>query len=672
MDASGAALVAVDTTGRVAELSGGATRFGFRPDEDLGDWWRLNVAETWGPATLSDLLAPRPDADTKVRLRTGQLLRITARPAPASDGDTVVLSLLDVTAEVSGARELAEAEARLADTEQLAHLGSFTWQPSIGVAHWSDEMVRVFGYDPIDAPWVRGASPAAAFSARIHPEDRDSVLADWRAAAAAGKSGVTSYRIVRPGGETRWLVGRTRPVLDESGKLLRVVGTVQDVTEEHEAAEALQHLALHDALTALPNRVLFMDRLSHALDRRARAGAKLAVLFCDVDHFKWVNDSLGHDAGDRLLVELGRRLSLIVRPGDTVGRLGGDEFGVLCEDLASDLVPAALAERIRAAVSVPFDVGGAELAPTISIGIAVAAAYGPDGPDAVLRQADAAMYRAKERGRDRVESFDDGMRVRAMQRVRTETELRHGIERAEVEPWYQPYVELSSGVLVGAEALARWHHPERTLVYPAAFVAVAEETGLIVTLGEAILERAVMDASSWPRGEIGPLTVSVNLSARQLLSPDLPGAVRRALAEAQLDPSRLCLEITESVLLSDSDQSSQAVASLRDLGVRIAVDDFGTGYSSLTYLRRFSLDVLKIDKSFVAGIAQDPADRSIVAATIQLARDLGLVTVAEGVETEAQATDLAAMGCQYGQGFLWSPAVPATAFCHLLAARPAP
>jgi diguanylate cyclase (GGDEF)-like protein len=437
-----------------------------------------------------------------------------------------------------------------------------------------------------------------------------------------------------------------------------VAGQLGTVIERKRAQERLAHQALHDPLTELPNRALFLDRLALALARLRRRKSSMAVLFADVDRFKLVNDSLGHDAGDRLLVALSRRLRDVLRPGDTLARFGGDEFAVLCED-----VPEADAEgivaRMMEALAEPFTTGGRELFVSMSVGIAMA--QDPDQrAEALLRDADAAMYLAKDRGRARFEVFDEAMRDQSTERLVLENALRRAPERGELRALYQPIVRLADGSMVAAEALVRWAHPERGLLTAAQFVPLAEETGIIVPVGGWVLEEACRQAATWLGDGKAP-AVSVNLSALQLNRSDLVDTVDRALKDSGLNPDRLWLEITESVLMEDADTAVAALERLRGLGVHLCVDDFGTGYSSLAYLRRFPVDALKVDRSFVAGLGKDPEDSAIVEAVVSMAHSLRLSVVAEGVETDEQLARLRDLGCELAQGFYFAAPVPPSA-----------
>jgi diguanylate cyclase (GGDEF)-like protein/PAS domain S-box-containing protein len=436
------------------------------------------------------------------------------------------------------------------------------------------------------------------------------------------------------------------------------------VIERKRAHERLAHQALHDPLTELPNRALFLDRLALAQARLRRRPASMAVLFADVDRFKVVNDSLGHDAGDRLLVSVARRLRDVLRPGDTLARFGGDEFAVLCEDVPAGDV-AGIVERMMTALAEPFAVGRREVFVSLSVGIAFA--RDPDQrPESLLRDADAAMYLAKDRGRARYEVFDEAMRDQSTERLLLENALRRAPERGELRALYQPIVRLADGAMIAAEALVRWVHPERGFLEASQFVPMAEETGIIVPIGGWVLAEACRQAASWLGNGQAP-AVSVNLSARQLNRADLVDTVDAALSSSGLLPDRLWLEITESVLMEDADAAVAELERLRALGVHLSVDDFGTGYSSLAYLRRFPVDALKVDRSFVAGLGEDPEDSAIVEAVVSMAHSLGLSVVAEGVETEEQLARLRDLGCESAQGFYFAAPVPSSALDPLSA-----
>jgi diguanylate cyclase (GGDEF)-like protein/PAS domain S-box-containing protein len=444
----------------------------------------------------------------------------------------------------------------------------------------------------------------------------------------------------------------------ETDQGLLVSAAIRDVTERKRAEDAIAHQALHDSLTGLPNRMLLDERLAHALTRCRSIGSSVAVLFIDVDRFKLINDGRGHSVGDRLLGVLAQRLSDAVRPGDIVARFGGDEFVVVMEDVRNPREPSVLAERLARTLAQPVDLGDTNVTVTASIGVAVSGE--DDNPESLLRDADAAMYRAKEEGRDRRVTFDATMREYVRNRLDLESALRAALAQGETSAYYQPILSLNGSHTVGVEALARWPHAELGILLPDRFVPLAEESGLIVPLGAAVLHQACAQLARWHQSpQLRSLALSVNFSARQLLSSELVPGVRDALADSGVPPHRLCIEITESVLLDDFDASSRALKALKDLGVRIAVDDFGTGYSSLTYLKRFPLDVLKIDQAFVAGLGTRAEDRAIVTGIVDLAHAFGLTTVAEGIENVDQLRALEALGCQLGQGFYWSPPLAA-------------
>ena len=421
----------------------------------------------------------------------------------------------------------------------------------------------------------------------------------------------------------------------------------RNVTGTKETERQLAHQALHDALTGLANRVLFMDRLDQALARLQRNASPLALLFVDLDHFKVVNDSLGHGAGDEVLVQAAERLRRALRPSDTIARFGGDEFVVLCEDAAGRKEAEEIAARIADALARPFRVGDQDVVLTASTGIVIANDTHTDA-GALLRDADTAMYRAKERGRANSQVFDNSMRMRAVQRLELETALRRAIETEQLRVLYQPQVRLSDGATVSYEALVRWAHPERGLIDPADFIPIAEESGLIIPLGDWVLRHVVANMSR----SAGLLPVSVNVSPRQLADPDFVDNVHDAIRTGGIEPSALCLEVTESALFAEPDNALLRLGALRALGVRLAIDDFGIGFSSLWHLRQVpEVDLLKIDRAFISEIGRNRKDAAIVGAVIVLAGSLGMDVVAEGIETEEQADELRGMGADFGQGW---------------------
>ena len=466
-------------------------------------------------------------------------------------------------------------------------------------------------------------------------------------------------RYIRPDGSSVWAALSVSLVRDTTGQPLYTIGQLEDITERKALADQLAHDAAHDLMTGLLNRASFTLRVTAALE--ASDDRKVAVLFIDLDHFKVINDSLGHALGDELVETMAERLRTTLRPGSTVARFGGDEFVVLCEDLADDDAALAVARRLLAAVAEPVALSTQEVFVTASIGVAIAA---PDAtPDTLLRDADAAMYRAKNTGRARAVLFERDLQDTVAAAFRTGTDLHRALERDELVVHYQPIANLRSGRVVGFEALLRWNHPERGLVAPSEFIPLAEETGLIVPIGAWMLEAALRQLGHWQdvrdaNGRRGKLAMNVNVSPRQLADPILPRTVARVLRETGVDPDSVCLELTENALMQEQ-SAGDALAALRRLGVHISIDDFGTGYSSLAYLKQFPVTALKIDRTFIAGLGADVEDTSIVEAIVTLAHALGLIAVAEGLETPAQLEALRMIGCDYAQGFLLGRPLPA-------------
>jgi diguanylate cyclase (GGDEF)-like protein len=419
----------------------------------------------------------------------------------------------------------------------------------------------------------------------------------------------------------------------------------------------LAHQALHDQLTGLPNRALFLDRLGVALERARRSGAQLAVLFLDFDNFKQINDSRGHAAGDRLLAIAGERLSGLLRPMDTVARFGGDEFTFLFEDLTSEREVVLIADRICQAARQPIEIDGVELSVTVSVGIAMVAEPSVS-PETVLREADAAMYRAKAQGRSCYELFDEDSRRRAIERIDLEAAVRQAIERRELRVHYQPSLVLDdSREVTSVEALVRWQHPSRGLIAAREFMPVAEDVGLVIPIGRFVIEHALERLAHW-RARRPDMTLSLNISLRQLHDPALPAALQAALAASELDPTAICLEIPESAVAEDPETAIDALERLKATGVRIALDDFGSGASSLSRLRELPVDELKLHESFIAPVGSAPEDASVVGALVELGHSLGLAVVAEGVEHESQIEQLRELGCDAAQGYAIGPPVP--------------
>jgi diguanylate cyclase (GGDEF)-like protein/PAS domain S-box-containing protein len=448
--------------------------------------------------------------------------------------------------------------------------------------------------------------------------------------------------------------------------LQSLANVLADGLQRQATEDDIRHRALHDSLTGLPNRVLFLDRLGQALARLPRRDSLAAILFLDLDRFKLINDSLGHQVGDELLAAVAPRLTQALRSSDTVARFGGDEFGILLEDVSGEHDAIEMASRIAGVFARPFVLAGSEHFITTSIGIALA--RGGELPEELIRDADAAMYRAKERGRARYEVFDELMRGRVIARLRVENDLRRALERDELRLDYQPVISLSDGTIVSLEALLRWDHPTRGLISPAEFIPIAEESGLIEPIGRWVLERACRQAATWYRSrpDAAPVGVSVNLSAIEVTRRSTPQAVEEILRGTRLLPELLSLEITERVMLRDADGLSEVLDALKAIGVQLVLDDFGTGYSSLGYLTRLPLDAIKIDRSFVDGLGVESCDSAITEAIIAMSRALSLEVVAEGVETAVQADELARLGCRLAQGFLFAGPLPPATITRLL------
>jgi diguanylate cyclase (GGDEF)-like protein/PAS domain S-box-containing protein len=570
----------------------------------------------------------------------GEVLGVNELDDPVLAG--IILSTRDVSERRHAEQALLESEARNRSIVETAADGIITVGADGTILSFNRSAETIFGWSEVD---VIGR----AASSFLPPESLEWV----RTSIEAGLTRGISCDAQRDDGSSFPIELSVSSVEAEGGQTLTAI--VRDVTIQRAFEARLEALALHDTLTGLPNRRRLLERIEEAIARARRHHGMIAVLFLDLDRFKIVNDSLGHDAGDQLLVMAAARIGSTIRDTDTLARLGGDEFVVLCEEVESVGEVTEIAQRIAGALDAPFSVRGSEAFVTASIGIALWTG-GAETPIDLLRNADTAMYRAKDGGRNRFEIFDEAMQAWAAARLDYESALRRAIGRDELRVHYQPIVHLQTGRIVGAEALVRWDRGELGLVAPGEFIALAEETGLIVPIGAWVLERACRDCAEWQA--IAPdVAVSVNLSPRQLASADLVRSVYETIEAADLDPRLVRLEITESVLMDDAPRSLDTLHALTESGVRLALDDFGTGYSSLTYLRRFPIDTLKIDQSFVRSLG-DGGDTTIVRAIVDLAHALGLAVVAEGIDTETKLEALRAMGCEIGQGYLFARPEP--------------
>jgi len=696
LEAVGEAVLATKPDGTITYWNAAAERlFGWTAGEAIGaDVVELiHVFAAPGEAArILALLAAGQSYTGELVLhrRDGTIFHAHINDSPILDGDGVVTGVIGVTIDI-GDRVKAEiaAQTRSAQAAAVAAVGELAVSQTnlSALLHRSlEHAVTALDADvgsillaegdvlrlhatvglPAGVPAVlevpTGDKSLAGFTlATDDPVVVVDLLHDGRFTPAPGLvesgavSGITAVLRVagRGAGVLSVYTREERRFDDHDVNVLRsIANAIAHVMERDEAQQHLSQIAVTDELTGLPNRVLFLDRLEHALRRTEHT---VAVIFGDLDRFKEVNDALGHAAGDHLLRAVAGRLTASLQPTETVARFGGDEFAILSEDVADAIEAVALAERLAAAVaSEPVLLDGREIRMTISMGVVVGDATCGD-PAMLLRDADAAMYRAKEGGPGRVELFDERLRTSVVRRLDLRHELAAGLANGELMVHYQPEVELA-GDLVWAEALVRWHHPERGLLAPDEFLDLAEDTGLIVTLGQYVLERAATQMARWARLPPGqaPSSVSVNISARQLVEGDLVALTAGLLSDLQLDPQSLWFELTETALLREPEQAIGTLHELKALGVGLAIDDFGTGYSSLAYARLLPVDALKIDRSFISGMGTDLRDRNIVRAMIGLARSFDILAIAEGVETTEQLDDLRSLGCHFAQGYLLS------------------
>ena len=561
--------------------------------------------------------------------------------------------------------DLRCSQARLADAQRIARLGN--WELDLGAGGFtaSEELLRLYGLESCDEEVTLDV-----ILSRVHPDDRGLVRNALERSREEATALSLDHRVNLPDGAVHTLHLQADPILDESGNLRALSGTAQDITERIRAEEEIRFLAYHDSLTRLGNRRLFTERLRFSLAHARRHREIVAVMFLDLDHFKRINDTLGHSVGDLFLQRVAGRLKNCVRDSDcvsravgngtdaTISRFGGDEFMVALSNIQNVEELRQVASRILDTMAGPFNVEGRDVVVTASLGIAVSPQDGED-VDSLIRNADAAMYEAKRQGRGVYQFYKLAMNDAVNRDLQLESDLRKAFDRGELLLHYQPKVELVSGRVVGFEALVRWQHPELGMIPPNDFVPLAEQAGLIAPLGEFVLRTACAQARAWREMGFPPLRISVNLSAHQFRNEGLADTVVQILQETPLSPRSLDIEITESAMMRSKDVTISVLQKLKGIGVTVSLDDFGTGYSSLSYLKGFPIDTVKIDRAFVRDLTTDPDDAAITAAIISMAKSLSLRVVAEGVETEEQLAFLREHGCDEMQGFLFSPPMPA-------------
>ncbi|HEX7134127.1 MAG TPA: EAL domain-containing protein, partial [Iamia sp.] len=579
-------------------------------------------------------------------------------PIPALTATAVLIVLVAIrghrlTTDLRATRRVVESRERHFQTLAVNAADAVVVLDAEGhILEGASQLARLLSYDET---MVEGASALDRRALVDEPAVR--ALLE-RALVSPGVVSEDELRIRHGNGETRWLAARVLNRLDDPD-VCGIVVNLQDISDRKRMEEQLAHQAFHDPLTGLANRALVIDRIEHSLQRGSRTGTDPAVIYLDVDGFKTVNDRLGHEAGDSLLRQIADRLVATVRAEDTVARLGGDEFAILVEENHAQADEArTTAERILQAMGIPLQIEDELIAVSASIGVAVANPRSTT--TSLLRDADVAMYRAKASGKAQVVVYDLDMGTEAGETLQIEADLARAVERGELELFYQPVVDLANERVVGFEALLRWWHPRLGLVLPDRFIPVAEKTGLIVPIGRWVLETACATAARWQQSDPnGTMTMAINVSARQFASDDIVDDVARALSSSGLDPQRLVLELTETALVADPEQTAQRLHHLHDLGAKLAIDDFGTGFSSLSYLRQFPVDILKIDRSFIETITDDTPLPPIVRGLLDLGHTLDLEIVAEGIELDVQRTGLRDQSCGLGQGFLFSRPLPA-------------
>ncbi len=599
--------------------------------------------------------------EARARRRDGSVIWTSENARVVRTPDGRVLYYEGTVEDITARREVEDAlrssQERYALAAQGSNGGLWEWDVVQDRFYYSPRWAAIVGVEPGEL-----SDKPDEWWARTHPRDID-LLKQEIQSHFDGHTGhfECEFRMLHKDGTWRWVLSRGTALRDERGRPQRMAGSVEDVTARKRVEEQLIQGALYDGLTGFPNRALLLDRAKRALVRSRKSPGMnyVGVILLDIDRFKLVNDSLGHEAGDELVVAVGQAVEECLNARDTIARLGGDEFAILMEGYSDINVFTRMTESVMSRIAQPMKLRGQQLYVTVCAGVAISERVQDQAED-LLRDAEAAMYKAKARGKGHHMLYNPGMHEYAVAHLEMESALRRAVEREEFRVYYQPIVEVETGRLAGFEALARWQHPEKGIVAPAVFIPLAEETGIIIDVGRMVLRDSCRHLARWraTHPECGDLWISVNLSVKQFAMHDIVDQVRSVLYETGLPGECLKLEITESVIMDNSSDVSQKVVGLKEMGIRLSIDDFGTGYSSLSYLHQFPFDTLKIDRSFVMRLGDAPERTAIVRTIVQLAQNLGMETVAEGVETRFQLGVLRSMGCRYGQGYLFAKPIP--------------
>ena len=596
--------------------------------------------------------------DLRITTRDGTEKILAVRNIPLSQMNLMISTVQDVTEQKLTEKALRESERRYQVMAEASPVGIFRLDPEGRLCHVNRKWREVSGR-------MISEVMGQGWDVAVHPDDLSATRDIWQVAVHERRSFKVECRFKIPEGRTTWVFCQAEPIFGPRGELEGYIGSVTDISRRKRTEEEIRQLAYYDNLTKLPNRSFFLEQLERAMATARRNGRHVALLFCDLDNFKDVNDSLGHDKGDQLLLAIAERLSGCIRRGDTLCRLGGDEFVLLLPGIEHDREAVSVARKIQRAMKNSFNLEGHEVYSTTSIGIAV---HPEDGGDVstLLKHADMAMYAAKGEGRNRYRFFSAEMNQRAQERMIMEAGLRQAIAREELTLAWQPQYDLQTSEMIGVEALLRWHHPELGVVSPGRFIPLAEETGLIHSIGRWVLEQACGQVQQWRQEGLEKLRVAVNLSASQFLEPDVVGMIKTVLRDTGLPPHWLELEITESVLMIDADVTMHTLNCLSEDGVKLAIDDFGTGYSSFLYLKNYPINRIKMAREFVQDILTDPDDRAIAGTLVAMAHNLDLKIIAEGVENAGQADLLRNMGCHEVQGFHFSPPLTVEDFSKII------